>query len=456
MDVTRRVHGETTCVRLARITRLCDPSRLFRQNHNGAPERQGGDGRPMAQASASDELDHHSEQRDGQSAFAHCDDEPTLARVHQLGESQEQQHPQAHQRGPGHRVSIRESRVTREATSSRPNATMLNRARLAGRGGPTISSRTASRDATLAGGRPDDRVRLPQRGASCFAGPAQAPPRRPGHLGVARPPSASRSPEVLAAVDVEDRAGDETCLFISEPDHGLGDVGRGPGASSLARPRVKPNRADVEASNRSADEDVEAVLAVDGVLVEGSVTVRTLGADVRELFAVNTLPEPDVLGIRESSAVLDGGMFEAPAHSVSVVGWDVAAGCARSPSPASLSDSCLRRPLPPLQSQHPVRQKRSRPSEGPPRQDIGRLHHGQLHRLGADVRHCQDLVWSAARPPQCQHPVIEVDDLLSGERGERTLLATYARGGEIFLAEPHADPYAGWTRLRLESRRRGQ
>lgn len=75
--------------------------------------------------------------------------------------------------------------------------------------------------------------------------------------------------------------------------------------------------------NRSADEDVEAVLAVGGEQVDGPVTVHTLGADAEELFAVNTMGLPDVLGIRESTTELQGGTFLAPAHSVSVVSWEV-------------------------------------------------------------------------------------------------------------------------------------
>ena len=78
--------------------------------------------------------------------------------------------------------------------------------------------------------------------------------------------------------------------------------------------------------NRSADEDVEAVLAVDSELVDGPVTVHTLGADAQDLFAVNTLSSPDVLGIRESTRELTGGVFVAPAHSVSVVSWEVVGG----------------------------------------------------------------------------------------------------------------------------------
>ncbi|GAA1488015.1 alpha-L-arabinofuranosidase C-terminal domain-containing protein [Brachybacterium sacelli] len=86
------------------------------------------------------------------------------------------------------------------------------------------------------------------------------------------------------------------------------------------------SRRYVAVINRSADEDVEAVLGVNGELIEGAVTVHTLGADVQELFAVNTLSSPDVLGIRESSAELRGGVFVAPAHSVSVVSWEVEEG----------------------------------------------------------------------------------------------------------------------------------
>ncbi|MFC7375480.1 alpha-L-arabinofuranosidase C-terminal domain-containing protein [Brachybacterium sp. GCM10030267] len=78
--------------------------------------------------------------------------------------------------------------------------------------------------------------------------------------------------------------------------------------------------------NRSADQDVEAVLAVDGELVEGPVSVHTLGADAQDLFAVNTLDRPDVLRLRESAAELSGGVFVAPAHSVSVVSWEVSVG----------------------------------------------------------------------------------------------------------------------------------
>lgn len=76
--------------------------------------------------------------------------------------------------------------------------------------------------------------------------------------------------------------------------------------------------------NRSADTDIPTVLAVGGDLVEGPVTVHTLGGDAEELFATNTMDSPNVLGIRESSAELRGGEFVAPAHSVSVVSWESA------------------------------------------------------------------------------------------------------------------------------------
>ena len=75
--------------------------------------------------------------------------------------------------------------------------------------------------------------------------------------------------------------------------------------------------------NRSADEDIRTVLAVNGELVAGPVTIHTLGADVEELFAVNTIESPDILRIRESAAELSDGEFVAPAHSVSVVSWEV-------------------------------------------------------------------------------------------------------------------------------------
>ena len=70
--------------------------------------------------------------------------------------------------------------------------------------------------------------------------------------------------------------------------------------------------------------DLDVVLAVDGARVEGPVTVHALGADAPELFAVNSLESPDVLGIRKSTETLSGGAFLAPAHSVSVLSWDVA------------------------------------------------------------------------------------------------------------------------------------
>lgn len=76
--------------------------------------------------------------------------------------------------------------------------------------------------------------------------------------------------------------------------------------------------------NRSSEDDLDVVLAVDGALVEGPVTVHTLGADAPELFAVNSLEAPNVLGLRESTETLSGGAFLAPAHSISVLSWDVA------------------------------------------------------------------------------------------------------------------------------------
>jgi alpha-N-arabinofuranosidase len=75
--------------------------------------------------------------------------------------------------------------------------------------------------------------------------------------------------------------------------------------------------------NRSADQDIEAVLSVEGELVTGPVTVHSLGDGVEDLFAVNTIEVPDTVALRERLVELVDGRFTAPAHSVSVLEWQV-------------------------------------------------------------------------------------------------------------------------------------
>ncbi|MFC0673178.1 alpha-L-arabinofuranosidase C-terminal domain-containing protein [Brachybacterium hainanense] len=75
--------------------------------------------------------------------------------------------------------------------------------------------------------------------------------------------------------------------------------------------------------NRSADADLEVLLDVDGLPLDGTVTAHTLGADAPDLFAANSLAQPDVLGIRESTVQVTGGAVTVPAHAITVLSWEV-------------------------------------------------------------------------------------------------------------------------------------
>lgn len=74
--------------------------------------------------------------------------------------------------------------------------------------------------------------------------------------------------------------------------------------------------------NRSADQPVRADLTMDGNAMHGRIDVHTLGADVDDLWTVNTLEEPEAVAPRASSVELDNGSFEFPAHSVTVLAWN--------------------------------------------------------------------------------------------------------------------------------------
>jgi alpha-L-arabinofuranosidase len=78
--------------------------------------------------------------------------------------------------------------------------------------------------------------------------------------------------------------------------------------------------------NRSADESVAGELRVDGEPLAGEVRVHTLGADVADLWAANTLEDPDALGLRASTSDVADGAWTFPAHSITVLSWEAGRG----------------------------------------------------------------------------------------------------------------------------------
>ncbi|ACQ78446.1 Alpha-N-arabinofuranosidase [Beutenbergia cavernae DSM 12333] len=72
--------------------------------------------------------------------------------------------------------------------------------------------------------------------------------------------------------------------------------------------------------NRSATDDVNAQIVLDGVTLPETATVRRIGAGVDDLFAVNTMAAPDVVALSAPASVsLAGGVHTFPAHSISVL-----------------------------------------------------------------------------------------------------------------------------------------
>lgn len=78
--------------------------------------------------------------------------------------------------------------------------------------------------------------------------------------------------------------------------------------------------------NRSPDQDVTTQLSLDGRTgsVPPDAEVRSIGAEVDDLFAVNTISEPDrvVLGAARRVGLADG-QFTFPAHSITLLTLDV-------------------------------------------------------------------------------------------------------------------------------------
>jgi alpha-N-arabinofuranosidase len=77
--------------------------------------------------------------------------------------------------------------------------------------------------------------------------------------------------------------------------------------------------------NRSADRTVTARITLDG-RVENLPTVasaRSIGADCDDLFATNTLSDPDQVGIRVGRAELADGAYAFPAHSITVLSFEL-------------------------------------------------------------------------------------------------------------------------------------
>lgn len=79
--------------------------------------------------------------------------------------------------------------------------------------------------------------------------------------------------------------------------------------------------------NRSATEDVPAVLDLEGSPLPGTAGLRTLGVGNDDLFATNSMTRPDAVSLTPYEDVeLDAGTWTFPAHSISLLRFDLTAG----------------------------------------------------------------------------------------------------------------------------------
>lgn len=120
----------------------------------------------------------------------------------------------------------------------------------------------------------------------------------------------------------------------------LTDAHRRPDGRFWTLPRAVPDldvssaladdgRLTVAVINRSADTEITAQLSVDGLIsaVPGTAEVRTIGAAGSELFAINTIGEPDRVVLTEPRRVaLEDGRINLPAHSISLLTLTVGPG----------------------------------------------------------------------------------------------------------------------------------
>lgn len=78
--------------------------------------------------------------------------------------------------------------------------------------------------------------------------------------------------------------------------------------------------------NRQRSEPVRAKLVIGGRDAPPLASVRSLGADEADVFAFNTLAEPDRIGLRDNGKVqLVDGVCELPAHSITLLSFDLEA-----------------------------------------------------------------------------------------------------------------------------------
>lgn len=111
-------------------------------------------------------------------------------------------------------------------------------------------------------------------------------------------------------------------------------VQRNPGGDFRAQPGVLPYL-DVSATtsddrrtlhlaviNRHRSDAVSAQVVADGRTshLPGQATVRDIGADIKDVFAVNTIDQPDRIRVNDRGVVtLNDGRYDFPAHSVTLL-----------------------------------------------------------------------------------------------------------------------------------------
>ena len=116
-------------------------------------------------------------------------------------------------------------------------------------------------------------------------------------------------------------------------DARLTDAHRRPGGDYWTMPRAVPDldvssaltedgRLTVAMINRSADQDVTATLAFDGLTsaVPSLAESRTIGVGGSDLFAINTIDGPDQVGLSDPQRLsVTDGQVSLPAHSITLL-----------------------------------------------------------------------------------------------------------------------------------------
>lgn len=136
------------------------------------------------------------------------------------------------------------------------------------------------------------------------------------HLGPVALAADVSGPSRLAAVrqgDERDHAGDFRTRTATVPDLDVSATQTDDGRSLR-----------LAVINRHSSDAVSAALTLDGAALPPRASVRTLGADVDDLLAGNTLSTPDRVALRNHGEIeLVDGAYDFPAHSITLLTFDL-------------------------------------------------------------------------------------------------------------------------------------